>query len=100
MPVSALVITLSDDVDEREHALSVLGAHAGLVLGPEQAGRRVPAVLETATLGEGIRRLEEELPLVRGVRFIDVVSVDFSDVDPGSEAAPVRRRRRDREVDA
>gem|GEM_PF-1105523 len=94
MPVSALVITLSAEAAQRTRALAALRDHPRLLLGSVLNGTRVPAVLETDTLGEGIRVVEEELPAIEGVLFVDVVQVDFSDVDPAAEALPLPRRRR------
>ena len=95
MPTSALVITLDHREDWRDAALTELAGDPRLTLGTLQ-GPRLPVVAETATLAEGDRLVADELPLVPGVQFVDVVLVDFSDVENFDEL-PRRRGRRGRE---
>lgn len=77
MPVSGLVITLDAPVVCERDIPGVL-RDGRLELGTP-LGARLPAVLETATLEEA-ERFVESLFVAQGVRFVDVVSVDFSDV--------------------
>jgi hypothetical protein len=97
VPVSALVITLDPEAARRERGLAALAADSRLSLGAIQAGR-LPAVAETATLAEGDRLVAEELPAIDGVVFVDVVLVDFSDVDDFDEPLPRRRGGRNRDA--
>ncbi|WP_437292602.1 hypothetical protein [Sorangium sp. So ce426] len=80
MPLSALVITLSDEPSARARACRSLAAEAALSLGPP-CGSRLPAIAETATLLAG-EELVERVFRTDGVDFVDVVSVDFSDLEP------------------
>ncbi|WP_437662414.1 hypothetical protein [Sorangium sp. So ce1182] len=79
MPISALVITLSDEPGARERACRALAGEAALSLGLP-SGSRLPAVAETETLLAG-EELVERVLRVDGVDFVDVVSVDFSDLE-------------------
>ncbi len=79
MPISGLVVTLSNDGGEQARALKVLDDDRRLTLGELQKNR-LPLVAETETIGEGSRLLREELKAVDGVVFVDVVSVNFEDV--------------------
>jgi hypothetical protein len=77
MVLSALVVTLSDDDEERECALALLSADPRIAMGDAE-GARVPVVLETSTAREGAQ-LAEALLDVDGVRLVDLVLADFSD---------------------
>jgi hypothetical protein len=77
MVLSALVVTLSDDVDERAFALALLRGDKRIAIGDAE-GTRVPVVLETSTAREGAQ-LAEALLDVDGVRLVDLVLADFSD---------------------
>ncbi|MCC6646042.1 MAG: hypothetical protein IT374_10780 [Polyangiaceae bacterium] len=79
MPIGALVVTLDPDPARRAAALLALSADARVTVG-EPRGGRLPVVSDTATLEEG-DRLFRELAEVPGVLFVDVVSVDFSDLE-------------------
>ena len=81
MPVSGIVVTLA-----RAEALAVLAADPRLTFG-EPKGPFVPAVLETSTLEEA-ERVGEALMESALVRFVDVVTVDFSDGLESTELAP------------
>ncbi len=80
MPISSLVITLDPDPDLRERALSSLTAMSGVTVGTAYS-TRLPVVLETATLAEGRDLVEQQLTQLEGVRFVDVVRIDFEDLD-------------------
>jgi hypothetical protein len=84
MPVSGLVVTLA-----RPEALALLAADPRLTFG-EPKGLFVPAVLETATLEEAESAVEA-LMESELVRFVDVVTVDFSDGLEATELAPTRQ---------
>jgi D-arabinose 5-phosphate isomerase GutQ len=77
MPIGAWVVTLSDG--PRDEALAARLADPRLTLG-EATRNRLPVVVETVTLAEG-EALFEALSAERGVVFVDVVSVDFSDLE-------------------
>ncbi|WP_433926206.1 hypothetical protein AB3662_25095 [Sorangium cellulosum] len=79
MPISALVITLADEPSARERACRSLAGEAALSLGP-RSGSRLAAVAETESLLAGAELLERVL-LIDGVDFVDLVSVDFSDLE-------------------
>lgn len=85
MPVSGLVVTLA-----RPEALAILGADPRLTFG-EPKGLFVPAVLETATLEEAESAVEALMEASELVRFVDVVTVDFSDGLEATELAPTRQ---------
>jgi hypothetical protein len=76
MPISGLVVTLSEDPAERANAIAVLSRDARLELG-EPTGARLPVVAETAS-AQAAEDLFRSLFDVSGVAFVDVVSVDVS----------------------
>ncbi len=78
MPVSALVVTLDAGERARRGVLYVLSRDPRVSVG-EPVGERLPVVTETVTLEES-EDVAEQLLQVPGIRFVDVVSVDFSDV--------------------
>lgn len=77
MAISGLVITLEAEGELRREALAALGDDARLTLG-ELTGSHLPVVADTRSPAEG-RALVEELFRRPGIRFVDVVCVDFSD---------------------
>lgn len=79
MPISAIVLQLSNEDKLRQNAIDDLAQDSRITLG-ELQDRHLPAVLETATLYDGIQLVKNELPSLKGVVFVHVVSVDFSDV--------------------
>ena len=85
MPVSALVLTLSDDAVERRVAVDALEQDPRIDLGPLQK-LHLPVVLTTDTLGDGIGAVKEHLPDVEGIEFVRVVRVDFDDADAAAES--------------
>jgi hypothetical protein len=94
VPVSALVLTLDPDPRRRELLFQQLARDPRISTGPLAHGR-LPVVVETETLAEGDRLVAEELPDLAGVLFVDVVLVDFSDIDDFDEPLPRRRPRRE-----
>jgi hypothetical protein len=76
MPVSGLVITMEPSAVS--NAVAALPADPRLSVGAP-AGAHVPAVLETSSLEESARFVDD-LFRTPGVRFVDVVTVDFDDV--------------------
>lgn len=76
MPISGLVITL---VGEEHELLADVVADGRMTLG-ERQGAHLPAVLSTRTAEESEATIEA-LFAREGVRFVDVVTVDFSDVE-------------------
>jgi hypothetical protein len=77
VPVSGLVITLSEKDEERRAALSALQNESQIEVG-EGAGRRLPIVVDTPSSIED-RRIWEWLHSLPGVRFVDVACVHFDD---------------------
>lgn len=92
MPISALVLTLDARPERAAEALGWLRARVDqlhgfeLVIGVPR-GDRVPAVVVTDELWQGEPAVDELLA-APGISFVDVVSVDFSDlpVEPCCEA--------------
>jgi hypothetical protein len=78
MPISSVVVTLSQDGVVAEAALSILSADPRWTLGAPN-GRHVPAVLDTTSLEDAVSLTEDALR-IDGVQFVDVVGVDFSDL--------------------
>lgn len=83
MPISSLVVTLDSDPNLRQRAVAALAAMSRVTLG-EPYSSRLPVVVETATLAEGRQFVEQQLTHLEGVRFVDVVRIDFEDLDGGS----------------
>lgn len=79
MPVSGLVITLTDRPESRASALAGIEAQPGLTVG-SVVGSHLPVVIEAVT-AEGCKQIAERLLALSGVEFVNVVSVDFSDED-------------------
>jgi hypothetical protein len=75
MVVSALVVTLHSDADNRAAALARLAADPRLELGPCHRDR-LPVVSETESTAAGAE-LVDELHAIVGVARVDVVSIDF-----------------------
>ena len=78
MPISGLVATLSEVPDERAHALAVLSSDARITVG-SLTGAQLPLVTETSSAADA-ELLTEHIGMLHGVSFVNVVSVDFSDV--------------------
>ena len=81
MPVSGLVVTLSDDEEERAGAVDTIAADERLTIGEAQKNR-LPVVAETETIGEGSELMRDELLDIDGVVFVDLVTVNFEDDVP------------------
>jgi hypothetical protein len=92
MPVSGIVATLSDDAVERGRALERLGEDARLTVG-EAAGLRLPIVIDTAGAEEH-QRAWDAVEATVGVRFVELVFHDFSDVEEAPVALRLRRKHR------
>jgi hypothetical protein len=77
MTFSSLVLTLDDSAEQRASVLALLERDERLTLGTPFEERWLPVVAETATPeeGESLAGFLRDLP---GVRFLDVVMVDFS----------------------
>ncbi|MBK7585245.1 MAG: hypothetical protein IPI67_34285 [Myxococcales bacterium] len=95
MPVSALVLTLDPGEREKRGVKYVLSRDPRVTLG-DLVDDCLPVVTTTDSLEEA-EDLAEQLLGIPGVRFLDVVSVDFSDVEEiasGSAGRSPRRARR------
>lgn len=103
MPVSALVVTLDDDPVEQAATISRLSALAHFTVGAKTGRVHVPVVCESETLTDGENHVRD-LMRMPGVVFVDVVMVDFSDLDEVNTDAehrePRRSRRRHADVDS
>lgn len=97
MPISGLVVTLSDDPSLHKIALDQLASDPRLTLG-ELHGNRLPVVAETDTVRQGTNLVREELLDIPGVVFVDVVSVDFSDIDESAEPEEHEQKRRREDI--
>lgn len=91
MPVSSLVVTISDDPDERREVQQTLADDSRITLG-DRKRNQLPVVLETDTIAEGVSMTRDQLYEVPGVEFVHVVRVDFEDVDDFDETLPPRQR--------
>jgi hypothetical protein len=83
MPVSSLVVTLDSDPELIRRALDTLSRLPGVTLG-SLFETRLPLVLETSHLTEGYEFVEGVLRGIDGVQFVDVVRIDFDDLEEGS----------------
>lgn len=93
MPVSALVVTLDAEPDNRQKAFDALMARDWLTLGETIEDAHLPVVLESDTLSQGEERFREILAL-EGVVHVDVVMVDFQDVEEFEEMPRRKKNRR------
>ncbi len=84
MPISGLVVTLSDDEDKSARVVATLEADARILVGERQKNR-LPVVAETDTIGEGSQLVRQDLLEIDGVVFVDVVSVNFEDITGNEE---------------
>jgi len=75
MAICGLVITLSEEQEQRELALQALETAPDLTLG-EGEGGRIPAVLEAAGKAD-YRERWEELEAMPGVTHLDLTYVNF-----------------------
>ncbi|MFW5877018.1 MAG: hypothetical protein ACOCXM_09795 [Myxococcota bacterium] len=95
MPISGVVLTLSDVPRVREGALDALRADPRITLG-EPAGLRWPVVVDTPD-GSGHQQALDELERAPGIVFVELAFADFSDVE-SIDHTPRRRRARAPEV--
>ena len=75
MPVSGLVLSLSDEPQPRAEALAVIGREAQITVGVLEANR-LAIVLDTASREED-RQLWDWLGSLAGVSFVEVAFVGF-----------------------
>ncbi|MHC4978701.1 MAG: hypothetical protein ACYTGT_06700 [Planctomycetota bacterium] len=78
MPISGLLITLDDDPNASETAISTLKADPRIDVG-EQRGPYLPVVADTAGKQEN-QRLWDELHELTGVVNVDLVFADLDDL--------------------
>lgn len=87
MPVSGLVLSLTDDAPQRALALAALHEHAAIEVG-EAHGSRIPIVVDTANQ-ETDMEVFAWLGSVPGILFVDLVCTDSSeDGAGGARSAP------------
>jgi nitrate reductase NapAB chaperone NapD len=89
MPVSGLVLTLSDDQARRDAALAALGENPSLSLGV-LLHQRLPVAMDTIN-SEMDKELWNWISSLPGVLFIDLVCADFS-TDGPAERPPISRK--------
>lgn len=89
MPVSGLIISLSEDRRERDGALQAIKHHNAISTGEPQ-GLRLPVVVDTPC-SEADREVWLWLHELPGVLFVDLVCTDASDDPPHAptETPPV-----------
>jgi hypothetical protein len=90
MPISGLVVTLTDDFAQQEAALLAMRKHPALELG-ERRHNQVPLVVETVG-DEEDRLMWEWLSALPGVAMVVVAFVHFDDdrsVEPNLKLAVV-----------
>jgi nitrate reductase NapAB chaperone NapD len=92
MPVSGIVATLAEQPAEREGALACLAQDGRLTLG-QPSGLRLPVVIDTGS-AEAQQEAWDAVERTPGVRFVELVYHDFSDVDEAPEQVWRRRRGR------
>ncbi|MCC5785710.1 MAG: hypothetical protein JJU33_03305 [Phycisphaerales bacterium] len=80
MPVSGLILSLSDDRRLRDGALEAINQHNAVSLG-EMQGLRLPIVVDTAD-SDADREVWKWLHELPGVLFVDLVCTDASDDAP------------------
>lgn len=91
MPISGLVVTLSEDTQRRAAALAELRRHDAIEVG-EVAGERVPIVVTSADSDED-RRIWDWLSALPGVLLVSVAYIHFeeseaADLPPAKELHP------------
>lgn len=86
MPVSGLILSLSDDPRNRDAALQAIKQHNAISLG-EMQGRRLPIVVDTPG-SDTDREVWAWLHELSGVLFVDLVCTDASDDTPQAPAEP------------
>lgn len=91
MPISGLVLTLSEDPGLRLALLDALRLVPRVTVG-EPRGGRLPIVTETGSIRED-EALFEELVRTPGVLAVELAYHDFSDVEDFGGRPPGRRRR-------
>lgn len=97
MPVYGVVLTLDDDPQVRRRLMASLGAEPWLMLGVRQ-GSRLPVAMEADSVEEGERQWAQ-LESSPGVTFMELVFVDFSDVDEVDRHILRRKKRHMWEVE-
>ena len=80
MPISGLVLTLSDDPTLRASALEAVSGNVKIEPG-RLARQRLPSVVDTASSCED-KAVWEWLHELPGVLFVDLVSADYSEDEP------------------
>jgi len=85
MPVSGLVLTLTDAAPLRAQALATVREHPAVDVG-EPHGGRVPIVVDTPD-SSADRDIWEWLGAIPGVLFVDLVCTDASEDPLGGDGA-------------
>lgn len=91
MPTSGLVLTLAVSQTSSRELRAALEGDSRIIVGDE-VERRLPIVTETSSLDES-EQLAEAIGKLAGVVFVDVVSIDFSDIEELPHGCAGRQRR-------
>lgn len=86
MPVSGLVLVLTDDEPQQAGVLQALGCTTAIDVG-RQVGNRVAVVIDTATRQEH-ESILEAIHRIPGVRFVEVAFVGFDPSEDEDSSAP------------
>lgn len=91
MPVSGIVVTLDERPEARAEAMARLDGDARLTLGPA-THLKLPVVIDTSD-AEAQQRAWDDVEATPGVRFVELVYHDFSDLTEVPEHVWLRRKR-------
>ena len=96
MPVSSLVLTLTDDHSAPTRVVNALKGHSHIETG-EPIGARLPLVLDTPDIATD-RAIFEALRMIPDVTSVELAFMDFSDVPrtPMRELRKLDRPRRNK----
>jgi hypothetical protein len=75
MPVSGLVVTLSPESHQREHAIETIRTERQIEIGPLQASK-MAIVVDTPSSSED-KRLWDWLHTIEGVLLVEVAMIGF-----------------------
>ena len=79
MPVSSVLVTISLDVSSSAGVIEFLQSDLRFTLG-ESHGQLLPVVIETDSIRQS-RDAAESIGALNGVSQVELVSLDFSDLD-------------------
>ena len=88
MPISGLVLTLTDNADDRRALHAAIAGDARLTIGPA-TGAKLPVVVDTPDVATD-RAIYHALASAPAVSVVEIAFMDFSDV---SQLASKEKRR-------